>query len=104
MTNLLDTALKYSPPGEVVQLELVAASLPRQLHVVVSNRMLEGDHMDAERVFDKYYRGDGAKRQSGTGLGLYLVQQLVQRMGGRCVCTVVSGHIRLEICWPVEPI
>ncbi len=37
---------------------------------------------DARRVFDKYYRASGAHHLSGSGLGLYIVKALAEKLGG----------------------
>jgi two-component system, sensor histidine kinase LadS len=102
LVNLLGNALKYSPADDVVQLEVVDASLPERLVFVVSNRIGDCGQPDADRVFEKYYRGEGAKKLSGTGVGLYLVQQLVQRMGGTCTYVSDSNTIRFEVSLPVS--
>jgi signal transduction histidine kinase len=102
LVNLLSNALKYSPADDVVQLEVVDASLPERLVFVVSNRIGDCGQPDADRVFEKYYRGEGAKKLSGTGVGLYLVQQLLQRMGGTCTCMCDVNTIRFEVSLPVS--
>lgn len=84
INNLLENALKYSPPGSPVQL-----SVGRDVGVGgtfqwlrVSNAPLEGPLPDASRLFQKYYRGEATRRSSGSGLGLYLSRLLARRMGG----------------------
>jgi len=102
LVNLLGNALKYGPLDDVVQLEVMDADLPERLRFVVSNRIGECGQPDAERVFEKYYRGEGAKKLSGTGVGLYLVQQLVQRMGGACTYACEADTIRFEVSLPIS--
>jgi PAS domain S-box-containing protein len=81
LTNLVDNALKYSdgPVRAVVE--------PRELtaRIMISD---EGPGIPAgeqERIFDKFYRLDPQQQSGvgGTGLGLYIARELVERMGGR---------------------
>jgi signal transduction histidine kinase len=46
----------------------------------LSNRVERGTEPDSSRAFEKYYRAERASGQSGTGLGLYIVRQLSERM------------------------
>jgi signal transduction histidine kinase len=79
--NLVDNALKYSSGPVRVAVER------RDL----SGRILVGDEgpgipaAERERIFEKFYRLDPDQRSgvSGTGLGLYIARELVDRMGGR---------------------
>ena len=82
--NLLDNALKYSPPGSPVSLTLVRTANPEGAaqEVRVSNQVPAGPLPDALRLFQKYYRGDALQRISGSGLGLHLSRLLARRMGG----------------------
>jgi two-component system sensor histidine kinase KdpD len=83
LSNLLDNADKYSPPGTEIDVEVRA----NQDGVIVSVR----DHGPglppgaAERVFDKFYRTDSSDAQYvyGYGLGLYVCRQLIEAQNGR---------------------
>ena len=80
--NLLENAIKYSPEGTTV--EFTADKVNGRVRLCVSD---EGQGIpDAEKkaVFEKFYRlGNEETRQaSGTGLGLYIVQQVVKAHGG----------------------
>jgi signal transduction histidine kinase len=53
-------------------------------------------------VFDKYYRSANAKRQSGSGLGLFLVKSLLELMHGRVTYTPLKQRVRFEVWLPVD--
>lgn len=79
--NVLDNALKYSPPDRMVE-----ASLCRQgEHAVLRVR----DHGigfppdQIRRIGERFFRADNAKAQQGTGLGLHIVNTIAARHGGR---------------------
>lgn len=82
--NLLDNALAYSPPGSPVEVQLHedTASSPRQMVLTVRNAPGKAGVPDAQQVFTKYYRSDGAHQRTGSGLGLYLVKSLAERENG----------------------
>jgi len=100
LINLLGNALKYSPSNDMVQLEVTQSSLPHCFTFEVSNRIGACGQPDADRVFEKYYRGEGAKKLPGTGVGLYLVQQLAQRMGGTCQYLADAESVRFAVSLP----
>jgi signal transduction histidine kinase len=59
--------------------------LAQQLCLQVTNTLGAAGAPDPAKVFSKYYRSRGAQSQSGTGLGLYLSQNLAQLIGARLV-------------------
>jgi two-component system sensor histidine kinase MprB len=74
--NLIDNAVKYSPPGAPVQVALRDAELTVRDH---------GPGISAEdlpHVFDRFYRGAEARGRPGSGLGLAIVRQLADQQGG----------------------
>ena len=82
--NLLDNALKYSPPGTPVNVALVRECNPEGAvqRLSVTNEACEGPLPDDLRLFQKYYRGDAVQRINGSGLGLHLSRLLARRQGG----------------------
>ncbi|MFA5787350.1 MAG: ATP-binding protein [Actinomycetota bacterium] len=83
LANLLDNAMKYSPPGQPVALDVRADDKEVILSVRDWGPGLPPD--DLQRVFYKFYRADNGDAQAayGYGLGLYVCQRLVAAMGGR---------------------
>lgn len=80
LTNLLDNAVKYSPDGGPIDVELVTA--PPLLRITVADRGVGvGDEQRAQ-IFDRFYQGHG-DHASGIGLGLYISRQIVELHGGR---------------------
>ena len=76
VTNLLDNAVKWSPPGGVIRVQLEGDRLR-----VADQGPGIGD-ADLPHIFDRFYRADTARNTPGTGLGLSIVAQTVSRHGG----------------------
>ena len=82
LRNLVDNAVKYSPPDTTVQLDLQVPD-GGGVQLTVRNTVGPAGKPDPAKVFTKYYRHAQARRWTGSGLGLYLVNGLVQTLGGR---------------------
>ena len=82
LVNLIDNAVKYSPDGGEVVVSTVPAAA--SVRVEVADQGIGIAPAEQEAVFEKFYRGDPQHRAvpGGTGLGLYICRELVQRMGG----------------------
>jgi signal transduction histidine kinase len=91
LTNLVDNAVKYSPDGGRVTLEVAVAG-PR-MRFSVRDEGLGVPPAEHRRIFEKFYRLDPdlTRGVGGTGLGLYISRELLERMGGR-IWVESSGH------------
>lgn len=80
--NLIENACKYAPTGTTVQVE--ARVTTDRLEVLVSDEGPGVDPADRQRIFERFFRGgrEETRHTKGTGLGLYIVQRLVQELGG----------------------
>jgi two-component system, OmpR family, sensor histidine kinase KdpD len=99
LTNLLENAVKFSPPGSPVRISAVGNS--RVVRVTVSDRGPGIEEADRGRVFQPFERGDG--QASGTGLGLAISKAIVVAHGGRMWARAgVGGGAALTLELPVE--
>lgn len=86
LTNLLENAAKYvDPEAEIRVLARAIEGQPLRITVEDAGKGVPDDALP--KLFDKFYRvadarGRGARRGSGTGLGLAVVRGLVEAMGG----------------------
>lgn len=81
LVNLIGNALKYSPQGAEVR--VAAAARDGEIVVSVSDGGPGIDPEDLPRLFDRFYRGRRTQGADGLGLGLYIVQMLVEAHRGR---------------------
>jgi PAS domain S-box-containing protein len=82
LTNLVANALKYSPGGGRIDVEI--SSSEAHVAILVRDQGLGIAPSDQRLIFEKFYRVDANMRRgvSGSGLGLYISRSLIQRMGG----------------------
>jgi two-component system, OmpR family, sensor kinase len=80
LDNLIENALKYTPPGTSVEVSLRDAG--RNLELVVSDDGPGVAPGDQGRVFERFFRGMSPQGVPGTGLGLAIVRQIARRWEG----------------------
>jgi signal transduction histidine kinase len=78
--NLIDNALKYTPPGGRVEVEIGADDQAAILRVRDTGPGIPAAEMP--RIFDRLFRGDTSRTERGLGLGLSLVKAVVEAHGG----------------------
>jgi PAS domain S-box-containing protein len=83
LTNLIDNAIKYSPDGGRVEVEIGRSG--GRVRFRVTDQGLGIPPAEQDRIFEKFYRLDPnlTRGVGGTGLGLYISRELVLRMNGR---------------------
>jgi signal transduction histidine kinase len=100
--NLLDNAKKYSPEDSPIG---VAAATETRGKVAgvrfsISNLPGKAGWPAVDKVFQKHYRSPGAHESTGCGLGLYLVEHIVQMLGGQVSYQPTASKIRFTLWIP----
>jgi signal transduction histidine kinase len=106
LSNVLENAYKYSAPETPIDLQLTAQTSAQGtpgLCWQIDNTVGDAGLPEGDKVFDKYYRSPHAKRQSGSGLGLFLVKSLLTLMQGQVTYTALSDRVRFQVWLPCEP-
>jgi two-component system OmpR family sensor kinase len=78
LSNLVDNAIRYTPAGGTVDLVLTRDAGAIRIEVRDTGPGIPDDEL--ERVFDRFYRGNGANVQ-GSGLGLAIAARIANRLG-----------------------
>jgi signal transduction histidine kinase len=92
LVNLIGNALKFTPDGGTVQIQVAAA--PDRVAVTVRDTGIGIDPADHERIFRMFEQVDGShsRPQEGTGLGLPLARSIVELHGGSLSVESSLGH------------
>jgi two-component system sensor histidine kinase MprB len=94
VSNLIDNALKYSPPGAPIEITV------RDGEVVVADHGPGIAAEDMPRIFDRFYRAAGARSKPGAGLGLAIVREAAEAHGGRATAESTAGGARFRFTLP----
>lgn len=102
--NLLDNAVKYSPPERAVRVQLRCIGNQAVIHVIDEGFGIPNDEQDA--IFGRFVRGSSAQTRAikGTGIGLAMAREIVRAHGGDIIVESVHGQgSRFTITLPYEP-
>jgi signal transduction histidine kinase len=90
--NLLTNAIKYSPPD--TQVTVACRLAAAQTRLSVQDQGIGMDAKELRQIFQKFYRTKRAEAsgEAGTGIGLSIVEQIVQHHGGKMEVTSQPGH------------
>ncbi|HEU4493616.1 MAG TPA: ATP-binding protein [Rubrobacteraceae bacterium] len=91
-TNLVDNALKYTPPGGRV--EVTGGLEGSEIVIRVSDTGIGIPEGKLPRIFERFYRVDKARSKAtgGTGLGLSIVKHIAENHGGRVTVESAPGE------------
>jgi signal transduction histidine kinase len=96
--NLVDNAVRYTPPHGSVQVR--SRSIAKEAVLEITDTGPGIAPADRERVFDRFYRR-AAIQESGTGLGLAIVKAIAERHGARIVLgDAPGGGLRATVSFP----
>ena len=93
--NLIANALRHGGGGRAVSVQEGA--------VYFSNPLGPGTEPDADHLFDRFYQSSPARGKGGAGLGLYIVRELMEQMGGRVSAQIVDGELEIKLVFPPRP-
>ncbi len=78
--NLLDNAVKYTPPGGCIQVSATQYEL--FCRIDVRDNGIGVAEEEQAQIFGRFYRGRQVREQEGLGIGLYFAREIAQKQGG----------------------
>jgi len=92
--NLIRNCIQHSE-GDI----MVKVIGGKDTMIVFANPVKNADELDVNRIFDRFYTGDKARRHS-TGLGLAIIKLLTEQMGGRTGALLQDGLLEIKVTFP----
>ena len=90
--NLIQNALVHGTGG--------IAITQRGDCLIFENPVENTEGLNLDLIFERFYKGDTARRKGSSGLGLYIVRELTHRMGGDVHVELEAGNLRITLCFP----
>ena len=91
--NLIQNALLHGA-GNITILQ--------QGNILIFQNSLAPDSLpDPEQIFDRFYKADPARRKGSSGLGLFIVKELIQKMDGQISAALENDCLKISILLPV---
>ena len=99
LTNLIDNALRYTPPGGRIVCRISATPSGTSIAVHDTGSGITREHLP--RIFERFYRADPSRSRAdgGSGLGLAIVKHLVEAHGGRVTAVSERGQGTTVTAW-----
>jgi signal transduction histidine kinase len=99
LMNLLENAVKYSP--ENINITLSMYRFKNTLHIAISDEGIGISDHEKTKVFEKFYRvgNEDTRSTKGTGLGLYIVEQIVKAHNGKIS---IANHLPKGTIFKIE--
>jgi heavy metal sensor kinase len=100
--NVLDNAIKYTPPGGEVDVEVVREE--EWVKITVRDTGPGIPEEDLPRIFGRFFRGQGHGREKGFGLGLPIAKAIAEAHGGRIEVSIAAGGgACFDMFLPIRP-
>lgn len=93
--NLIANALRHGGGGLAVS--------GGEGEICFCNELLPGPRPDPEHLFDRFYQGSPARAKGGAGLGLSIVRELMEQMGGRVSARITGDTLEIRLVFLRRP-
>jgi len=99
--NLLDNALRFTPPNGSIQIVVCHRDADFEVAVSDNGCGIASEHLP--RVFDRFYRVESSRGSDGAGLGLALVRSIVELHGGSVnIQSEIGRGTRVTLSFPKQ--
>jgi two-component system, OmpR family, sensor histidine kinase KdpD len=96
--QIVDNALKYSPPGTPIEVHVASGDSTVWIDIVDHGEGIAPK--DQERIFERFYRGPSTSQVPGSGLGLSIANSIVRAHGGTLSVSSRTGETTFRIALP----
>lgn len=102
--NLIENALKYSPPNSSIKVKLCLGDMNEHAvaYFVVWNMIRMFHTPNLERIFERFYRDPCDTTTSGSGLGLFIVRELCNLLRADVTCQLSGDLMEFKITMPLS--
>lgn len=97
--NLLDNAVKYTPPDGRIGITLKKYEMFARVDVEDNGTGIRQDEL--EKIFRRFYRGSAAESEDGVGIGLYLTRKIINLHGGYIKASPLRQGSRFSLFLPL---
>ncbi|MDI3273717.1 heavy metal sensor histidine kinase [Pseudomonas sp. MDT1-16] len=101
ISNLLSNALRYTPEGRTIRIDIQQKNTSTIVTVENPGETIAPEHL--EKLFDRFYRADPARREgspSNAGLGLSITRSIIEAHEGKIWCTSFNGKTAFHMELP----
>jgi signal transduction histidine kinase len=81
--NLIDNAIKYGDKNSPIIVQAKSIQKDKKIYLSVTNKVSDVGLPNKQKIFTKYYRSEKAHKHTGSGLGLYLISNLLKYLKGQ---------------------
>ena len=94
MENLVVNALRHGAGAPTI---LMGAACGRDAALSIANPLNDPGALDAEHLFDRFYRADAARQAGGSGLGLATAAKLARAMGMKLTARIEGNTLTIDL-------
>lgn len=92
--NLIKNSLTHGTNTFVAKLKKID---DKKVKISIANDIVDGEHADVTKVFDRFYKGDKSRHVNSSGIGLSVTKKLVLLMGGSIEAVIVDNKFCINI-------
>ena len=92
--NLIKNSLTHGTNTFVAKLKKIEN---KKVKISIANDIVDGEHADVTKVFDRFYKGDKSRHVNSSGIGLSVTKKLVLLMGGSIEAVIVDNKFCINI-------
>lgn len=100
LENLFHNAVLYAAPDSLFSIYLTQQ--PEFLQLVLENELERELRIDAEHLFDQFYREDRARRSEGSGLGLSITRRIFELHGSKITAHCQENQLQFQVVIPMS--